>query len=348
MFANTYTNLCLFRDCFFGSKFSIFDSPKFAAFHEKLMARSPELPEVPLQEIDAKDATRELVEKLYSKAPLVIRNALKDSTSVKCWHDSDWWMGGYAKEKVLCTSPTTSGGFSLDEFIGSNLSLYVQGATALFERRPELKDMVESDVTRMVAPGEVGKRPLFYQLFMGWKNQGSTVHCAIGLNVFRQISGRKKWYFMPPSETPKVFPKLYENGFSATSKTVQHHAQGKGAPYFGKIKRFSTILNPGDVLIVPPWWWHAVENVAADKELVIGVATRYEAGRLAMRMDPFKTLIAIVKAKAAFAKRGADSGDDYTSLQTALAFEEKLMDNRNGTYQQLTLHAESGAEQTAA
>lgn len=334
MFKGLFTNYHLLVDCFGGA--SIFDSPRFAKFHKKIVAKAPERPEMQATEINAADATRKLVEKLYNQGPLVIRGAIKDSTSVRCWHDPDWWLGSYQNEKVLCTSPKVTGGFTLDEFIHSNQSLYVQGATALFEHRPELKDMVESDVTRLIAPGKEGEPPLYYQLFMGWKNQGSTVHCAIGLNVFRQIAGRKRWYFFPPSQTPYMYPKVYENGFSATSKTVQHHAAGTGSPWFGKLERYTTVLEPGDVLVVPPWWWHCVENEAGADELVIGVATRYKEPRAALRTDPFKTLISMFKARGGLAKAG---GDDFTSLEAAVAFEEKLMRNRNETEQMLTLHA---------
>ena len=338
MFDRIVTNLFLLADCF--TPFSIFDSPRFAAFHARAVARRAARPEQPLPEISAGRASRDEALRLYGRHPLVIRGALAQAASVQHWNDPQWWMQRYADESVLCTSPTDTGGFKLSEFFGSQRKLYVQGATALFEHRPELKNMVESEVTRRVAPGKAGAPPIFYQLFMGWKNQGSTVHCAIGLNVFRQISGRKRWYFFPPSQTPYVFPKLYDSGFSATSRTVQHHARGTGAPWFDKLERYSTVLEPGDVLIVPPWWWHCVENEAGDDDLVIGVATRYGSAKAALRADFFKSMISVIKARA---MRKQHKDGELTSLQAALAFEAKLTGNRNETAQQLTLHSDQPA-----
>jgi hypothetical protein len=327
----------LLADCF--TDYSIFNSPTFAQVHARMLARRDEQPEMKLPELRAEEATRERAVAMYTKHPLVIRGALAGSQSVKSWSDPDWWKNSYSDARVLCTSPKSTGGYTVKEFFDANHFLYVQGATSLFERHPELKDMVESDITRRIAPGEAGKAPLFYQLFMGWKNQGSTVHCAIGQNVFRQIAGRKRWYFFAPSETPYVYPKLYDNGFSATSKTVQHHARGTGTEWFGKLKRYCTVLEPGDVLIVPPWWWHAVENEAGADELVIGVATRYGSAREAMLSDPFKTMVSVVKSKGLRSKAKGHGGDDHNSLAEAIDFEEKLMANRNQTEQNLTLHA---------
>ncbi len=37
-------------------------------------------------------------------------------------------------------------------------------------------------------------------------------------------------------------------------------------------------MNPGDVLINPPFFWHGILNIAEPGELVIGVPTRYGQG----------------------------------------------------------------------
>lgn len=319
----------------FSSQFSILDSPTFAAFHRTITQLAMEKPEKPLQEVSAKKLpSRKKLVKMYQTMPLVIRGGLTDEAALKNWADPKWWRKNYGSEQVLCTSSTETGGYTMDEFFDSKGKLYVQGATALFENRPELKDQVESPITHQVAPGHEGAKPTYYQLFMGWKSQGSTVHCAIGLNVFRQVAGRKLWYFFPPSQTPYVYPKLYDNGFSCTSKTVQHHARGTGAPWFSRLERYQVILEPGDLLIVPPWWWHCVENLADEGDMVIGVATRYTDPVMALRNDPVKTLVAFAKARDVSRET---EGDDHSSLEAALDFERKLMGNRNQTAQLLTL-----------
>ena len=68
--------------------------------------------------------------------------------------------------------------------------------------------MVKSDFLDSIAPGP----RVFTQIFMGFSGMGSDVHCAIGTNIFRQIAGRKKWWLIPQSQAPYLFPSLNQNG----------------------------------------------------------------------------------------------------------------------------------------
>lgn len=341
MLTQRVTDAFVLLDSF--TDYSILESPTFDRFHKTITRLAKEKPELPATQMQARDVTRGKAVRTYLRKPLVIKNALGDAESLKFFRDPQWWLKNYGDETVLCTSPKVTGGFSIKEFFEANRQLYVHGATALFERRPELKQFVDSDITRLVAPGKAGTPPSFYQLFMGYAAQGSTVHCAIGLNVFRQIAGRKRWYFFAPDQSPYVYPKLYENGFSATSKTIQNHNKGKGSPWFTRIQRYTVVLEPGDVLIVPPWWWHSVENVAEDNDLVIGVASRYENPWAALYNDPLKSAITFIKARDV----GRDEREPDT-LDAALTFEAKLTANRNETDQALSLSSVTEGDDTPA
>lgn len=210
---------------------------------------------------------------------------------------------------------------------------YVAGAASIFKHHPELIEMVENDLTRSITPNSDNVTPEFYQLFLGHSRQGTTIHCALTINLFRQISGRKKWYFIPPSQTPYLRAKVYANGFSATSKTIQPHNGKAGSPWFNKLKRYTVTLEPGDLLLNPPWWWHGVENLPGE-ELVVGVATRFIAGpRRVLSVDPFKTALAISRlltSKTGVKTRGAQDPE---------AYEQGLIANRTETDQQLILDA---------
>lgn len=52
------------------------------------------------------------------------------------------------------------------------------------------------------------------------------------------------------------------------------------SPWMSKLERYTTVLNPGDVLINPPWFWHGIINLGdrKDKKLVIGAPSRYGQG----------------------------------------------------------------------
>lgn len=327
-------NAHLLRDL--TSDYDIFESSEFRVLHRHMVKSLPERDELPVPEIDAADATREAIVNLSHDFtfPTVVRGALKGAACLTEWTKKSFWMEKFAEELVVATSKEKSAMHTMRDFFEPGAGLYIAGAASIFERNPELKGMIDNDVTQMTMPDGPDAGAFFYQMFMGWKSQGTTIHCAIGTNIFRQIAGRKKWYFLPPSQTPYVYPKMYTNGYSGTSKTVQSHKDGTSAPWWNKLERYTTTLEPGDILVNPAWWWHAVENFAEDDELVIGCPTRFDSPERAMKVDEFKTLIATWKALTA--KRGY-SNKGGGGLKAALAFEQSLVENREETYQMLAL-----------
>lgn len=98
---------------------------------------------------------------------------------------------------------------------------------------------------------------------------------------FRQMVGQKKWWFFHPDQTAYLKPSINVNGFSAHTRTFIGKPGGEAiSPWVEKLVRYTTVLNPGDVLINPPWFWHAIINQGSveDNELVIGSPSRYGKG----------------------------------------------------------------------
>ena len=56
---------------------------------------------------------------------------------------------------------------------------YIVGATTIFERNPELHDMVNSPNIDAIEPG----KRISTQMFSGLPGQGSDIHCAAGVNM---------------------------------------------------------------------------------------------------------------------------------------------------------------------
>jgi hypothetical protein len=111
------------------------------------------------------------------------------------------------------------------------------------------------------------------------------------------MAGTKKWWFIPPSQTPYLKPSFNVNGFSAHTHTMVGKGDEKESEWMKKIVRYTAVLQPGDVLINPPWFWHGILNNAEDpNDLVIGVPTRY-GGKdgivAAFRSNPFMTVFAL-------------------------------------------------------
>lgn len=54
---------------------------------------------------------------------------------------------------------------------------------------------------------------------------------------FRQIVGSKKWWFIPPSQTPFIKPSINVNGFSAHTHTLVGKNGEQESPWMKKLER---------------------------------------------------------------------------------------------------------------
>jgi len=258
----------------------LFDSPLYEKYHQFLLSRLPERDEVPLVEIHHTEATFEKLNELSKQFtfPVVIRGLLENSTAISQWSETDFWMK-YEKEEVLCGTlfdlidDCTIGKFFNE--LNAGRPFYISGASVIFDHHPELHDMIDNEQIRSLEPGNRKST----QVFMGVPDMGSDIHAALGVNIFRMIVGQKKWWFIPPSQTPYIKPSINSEGFSAHTKTLVGKGGQQMSPWMKKVERYTTTLNPGDVLVNPPWFWHGIINLG-DKEnndLVIGSPTRYGA-----------------------------------------------------------------------
>jgi hypothetical protein len=276
----------------------IFNSPAFDAYHDFLLSKLPEKKELPIPVLHANNFTREDVLRLSRDYtfPVIIREVLVNSSGVEKWPDADWWLSNYKDEEILCgTLDHVRDECTIADFfseVKQGKPFYISGASKIFTRNPDLAAMVEDDRLPAIEPGE----RMSTQIFMGLKDMGSDIHSAMGVNIFRQMVGRKKWWFIPPSQTPYLKPSINVNGFSAHTHTLVGKNGETESPWMNKIERYTAVLEPGDVLINPPWFWHGIINQGESSDsLVVGVPTRYGGSvstKAALKSNPFMTVFA--------------------------------------------------------
>lgn len=142
------------------------------------------------------------------------------------------------------------------------------------------------------------------------------------------MAGRKKWWFIPPSQTAYIKPSFNVNGFSSHTQTLIGKGNDQPSPWLDKIERYTAILNPGDVLINPPFFWHGILNLGEPGDMVIGVPTRYGRGHSTPAafktnvMFNIVTMATILKQYGSMAAyfKVVDSGEDL--------LEDKIEGNR--------------------
>lgn len=150
---------------------------------------------------------------------------------------------------------------------------YVQNVADLFLTCPELEEQLPIDIIRKDL---LDNHPLFYiHLFLGGPGTGTDYHCANGVNFFVNIYGQKEWFFVNSAHSPWMYGMVHVPGafgFSPVKFEQTPAEQFEQCPLYSCVPIFKTCLNPGDVLINPSWWWHAVRNVTDE---TIGCATRW-------------------------------------------------------------------------
>ncbi|MEQ9425865.1 MAG: cupin-like domain-containing protein [Cyclobacteriaceae bacterium] len=131
-----------------------------------------------------------------------------------------------------------------------------------------------------------GQKSFVSQWFISRKkNSGSTLHCAIGDNMFLNIHGNKEWFFIDPSFMPLLKPALSKYGVYSVAELNEevninanfYDEITTDYPYLKHIPIYRCMLAPGDVLYNPSAWWHSVRN---HSDYTVGCAVRYPSKQL--------------------------------------------------------------------
>ena len=154
------------------------------------------------------------------------------------------------------------------DMIENNEKIYINNFHSIFWDCENIqKDLNISKMEKMISM----KYKNCSQLFFGPKGTGTTLHCAMKSNFFFNIKGRKKWTFIDPKYSKYMKGALSESALFVVSKLDYF----KNKSILDKIPKYEIILEEGDVLFNPCWWWHCVENLS---NYTIGVANRSSLG----------------------------------------------------------------------
>lgn len=235
-----------------------------------------------LPELDATTATPDDFWRDYGgpHRPVVLRGFARHWPAVRDWSPealADRCGDTVVPVRVDGTSVTdyTYARRPLRELVDSMLTggtLTATGIEDVLHAHPELLD--ELNITaaeRWIAPR--GRRgfvermlPQVFtaELFLGNARSRTSLHCAFGNNLFVMLSGRKTWTQIDPRHTALVGPRIQRSAhFMATDVPYRASPEEQGAagyPLFHHAPRTEVVLEPGDAIFSPQWWWHAVEN----------------------------------------------------------------------------------------
>ena len=252
--------------------------------YEKLIKANESVPDAFVQEIptiydahlpefDCDKFFRDFVKRPH---PVVLKGFAKETIAAKEWTlDNLIERFGEDEVKLKTKDGDNRPGKIEDLNVFPN---YLHNCESIFVKHPELAkqlrvDRLEKLAGKRIANDHPTLGPLPLQLFAGRGGTGTAFHCANAYNFFFQIEGLKKWTFVDPRWTMFMFPSINRNAiYQSCAIKDPNTVLERYKPLWRVVPRYSAILEKGDVLLNPPFWFHCIENLS---ESSVAVATRW-------------------------------------------------------------------------
>jgi hypothetical protein len=255
------------------------------------ISRNGESRIVPLPRVRNLERATFMQEFVRKSHPVVFEGAAKDWECCRKWSFA-WIKRQYGHDDVMLVDHANQDRNPLDKPIEhltlgdlidgiDDGSLKYARFHPLLQRHPELRLDIDQAWLKAHLTNRRTSWLHFYTLFLGGKGTDTAIHCAGNENLFVQIQGQKKWRLYPVEHTPIFDPPANRSLYKYTS----FQADGpdfERYPMAHHMDWYETVLEPGDVLYNPPYYWHHVSNPTSS----IGVGCRWNNMRTGFRASP--------------------------------------------------------------
>lgn len=102
-------------------------------------------------------------------------------------------------------------------------------------------------------------RVYLMNLWFGPGGNITRLHYDVPNNFLAQVYGRKRFVIFPPRASASLYP--YRTKAYNMSRVDLDHPDKKVFPNFGTVKPIEFVLNPGEVIFLPSFWWHQVYSL---------------------------------------------------------------------------------------
>jgi len=124
-----------------------------------------------------------------------------------------------------------------------------------------------------------GRHVLMCQLFCGQEGDFSPCHYDPQDNMFAQVRGFKRVLLFHPRHIRSLYPWPVHHPQDRQSRVDFDAPDLTNFPKFAELegKGLETVVGPGDVLHIPPGWWHHIEMLPSPKGEIVSVSFWYPA-----------------------------------------------------------------------
>lgn len=142
---------------------------------------------------------------------------------------------------------------------------------------------------RLWGNGGEGTR-LRSHFFVGSAGQTTRLHCELTGNLFINVVGQKRWRIYAPEFNPCLYSPVNRGpgvfGSPVDPNAIDHQAY----PLARYATGYDVTLEPGDVLHVPPFYWHHVDTLSTN----ISLGLRWYDFKVANRVSSFQNLLSMI------------------------------------------------------
>jgi hypothetical protein len=166
----------------------------------------------------------------------------------------------YGEEEVMLTRGDIGADYAGKLKEVEDPRVYLVNCETVYKKYPEIEKAAN---LKRFAP-YLNKDLGYCQLFAGKHGTKTPLHCASNWNLFALYEGTKTWYMIDPEHSWFLYP-LSVTGRAANFcfPPFPDEYDEKKFPLMKWLPYYKIEMQAGDLLFVPPWWWHAVRNTAA-------------------------------------------------------------------------------------
>ena len=212
---------------------------------------------------------------IRAKQPVVLKGAAKNWRATKNW-SFEYFKHNYGKDDVFIADEKFIRNkkgtcyeikllpYKMADFVdavnnGENLYLKF---LPTFRQHPELLEHIDSSSMSSWSQNISDKYEITNEFYMGGKDSITHLHTERSHIFHACITGKKRWRLYGPENTIFLYPVPARTLFIASEVNFMDPDYDLH-PWFQFANGYETVLDKGDILYFPAYYWHAVENLTA-------------------------------------------------------------------------------------
>ncbi|XP_063821044.1 bifunctional peptidase and arginyl-hydroxylase JMJD5 [Ostrinia nubilalis] len=224
----------------------------------------------PIEVIDCPSMENFYRNYILAEKPVILRNCINHWPALSKWRDQNYFIklagprtvsieiGRDYTEKDWTQKLMTIEEFIKDFVYQSNGPTGYLAQYQLFEQIPELKkDIAEPEYCSFADTNEAVDMMAWY----GPKGTISPLHYDHKRNLFTQVVGEKQVFLFSPQDTENLYPHEHEL-LHNTARIDPRFPDYEKYPKYKDAKVYCCVLRAGQMLYIPPKWWHYVESLS--------------------------------------------------------------------------------------